>query len=180
MSGPYPEWFYFPAWTSPPDWVAPLVGVIAAARASIDSGTVTGLTSDKVLASLRPSLQKLGYEIETGHTHGGKIRRPVLFGPQGRARVEYQVDGWHPDNRALLEVEAGRSARGNAVYRDLIRTSLIADADYFVLGVMRNYKYGATREVNVESYKDSVSTIAAIYESRRLVLPFRGVLLFGY
>jgi hypothetical protein len=39
---------------------------VAAARPLIDSATVDGLTSDKVLAHLRPGLLKLGYEVEGG------------------------------------------------------------------------------------------------------------------
>jgi hypothetical protein len=35
------------------------------------------------------------------------------------------VDGVHDELGILLEIEAGRGARGNAVYRDLVRTSLI-------------------------------------------------------
>jgi hypothetical protein len=38
----------------------------------------------------------------------------------------------------LVEVEAGRGARGNAVYRDLVRSSLIVDQRFLVLGVMRS------------------------------------------
>jgi hypothetical protein len=34
----------------------------------------------------------------------------------------------------VLEVEAGRGARGNAVYRDLVRSSLIVDQRFLGLG----------------------------------------------
>jgi hypothetical protein len=50
----YPEWFYYPSRTRPPDWVHEFLEVVAAARPLIDSATVDGLTSDKVLAHLRP------------------------------------------------------------------------------------------------------------------------------
>jgi len=31
---------------------------------------------------------------------------------------------------------------GNAIYRDLIRTSLIQDAEYLILGARIHYSYG--------------------------------------
>lgn len=81
----------------------------------------------------------------------------------------------------LLEVEAGRGARGNAVYRDLIRTSLIVDAQYLALGVMQEYRHkSGGKNVVVHSYADAKDQLDAIYASQRLQLPFEGVLLFGY
>src|SRR6266496_3744003 len=97
----YPEWFYYPSRTRPPDWVPELLAVVEAARPLIDSATVDELTSDK-----------------------------------GRERVAYEVDAVHDGLGIVLEVEAGRGARGNAVYRDLVRSSLIVDQRFLVLGVM--------------------------------------------
>jgi hypothetical protein len=136
MSDPtnYPEWFYYPSRTRPPDWVRELLEVVEAARPLIDSATVDELTSDKVLAHLRPGLLKLGYEVEGGKHRAEKIRRPVLFGDQGRERVAYEVDAVHDELGILVEVEAGRGARGNAVYRDLVRSSLIVDQRFLGLG----------------------------------------------
>jgi hypothetical protein len=80
-----------------------------------------------------------------------------------------------------VEVEAGRGARGNAVYRDLIRTSLIVGARYLVLGVMIEYRHQSSgKEVTVRSYEDARSLIEAIFSSGRLGLPFEGILLVGY
>jgi hypothetical protein len=47
----------------------------------------------------------------------------------------------HDELGVVLEVEAGRGARGNAVYRDLIRTSLIVGVRYLALGVMLQYRH---------------------------------------
>jgi hypothetical protein len=99
----------------------------------------------------------------------------------GRPRVAYAIDGFtlsgfHPEHGIVLEVEAGRGAAGNADCRDLIRTSLIIDADYLVLAMMLQYKTGAT---SMRSYERTREQVDAIYESERLRLPFRGVLLIG-
>jgi hypothetical protein len=177
----YPEWFYYLSRTRPPDWVHELLEVIAAARPLIDSATVDGLTSDKVLAQLRPGLLKLGYEVEGGKHRAEKIRRPVLFGDQGRERVAYEVDAVHDELGILVEIEAGRGARGNAVYRDLVRSSLIVDQRFLVLGVMRSYRHQSSgRPIIVSSYRHSKDQLDALYASGRLRLPFEGVLLFGY
>ena len=152
-----------------------------AARPSIESLTVDGLTSDTVLAFLHPGLVGLGYEVEAGKATAQKIRRPVLFGDGGQERVAYEVDGVHDELGIVVEVEAGRGARGNAIYRDLIRTSLIVGARFLVLGLMQEYRHNQSgKVVKVQSYREARDQLDAIYASGRLQLPFEGVLLFGY
>jgi hypothetical protein len=81
----------------------------------------------------------------------------------------------------VVEVEAGRGARSNAVYRDLIRTSLIVNVKYLALGVQLAYRHDAGgREVTVASFAETKTLLEAIYASGRLQLPFEGILLFGY
>ena len=104
------------------------------ARSQIESKATSDLTSDRVLGHLRPGLVALGYEVEAGKKKADRIRRPVLFGDQGAARVSYEVDAVHDELGVLVEVEAGRGARGNAIYRDLVRSSLIVGARYLALG----------------------------------------------
>lgn len=155
--------------------------MVNTARPDIESSKVAGLTSDKVLARLRAGLEGIGFRIETGKTVADRITLPVLFGEQGLPHVRHDVDGVRDDRGVLLEVEAGRGARGNAVYRDLIRTSLIVDAQYLALGVMQEYRHkSGGKNVVVHSYADAKDQLDAIYASQRLQLPFEGVLLFGY
>jgi hypothetical protein len=78
-------------------------------------------------------------------------------------------------------VGAGRGARGNAVYRDLVRTSLIVNARFLALGVMAQYHHKSSgKPIVVRSYDEAKAQIDAIYASQRLQLPFEGILLFGY
>jgi hypothetical protein len=177
----YPDWFYFPSHSEPPGWVADFVGVVRSCQVSIESRSIDSLTSDQVLAVLRPGLTELGYEVEAGKHKAEKIRRPVLFGERGTERVAYEVDAVHDGLGVLVEVEAGRGARGNAVYRDLIRTSLIVGARFLALGVMQEYRHmSGGRPVAVSSYREARDQLDAIFASGRLGLPFDGVLLFGY
>lgn len=179
---PFPLWRYYPANRKPEPWVHELVGVVASARASLDTATVTsGLSSDVVLKLLGPGLTGIGYSIEAGKAAGQRLRRPVLFGEQGIELEAYEVDGWNNEHGIILEVEAGRGAMGNAIYRDLIRTSLIADARFLALGLMVTYRYRSSeRLASTKSYEDGRRILDSIFASGRLRLPFEGVLLFGY
>lgn len=177
----YPLWCYYPSRQKPPPWVTELINAVEQSKADVDSRTISGLTSDKVLAKLRPRLEAIDYTVERGKLKEQRIPLPVLFGEQGAARVSYEVDAVREDIGVLLEVEAGRGARGNAVYRDLIRTSLIFDAHFLALGVMIEYRHKSSgKEIVVQSYQDSKNVLDAIFASQRLKLPFEGVLLFGY
>ena len=67
------------------------------------------------------------------------------------------------------------------MYRDLVRTSLIVDANFLALGVMLQYHHkSGGKPVVVRSYNDAKDQLDAIYASQRLRLPFEGLLLFGY
>jgi len=181
MADPYPRWFYYPSRVIPPAWVDDVVRVFRSARDRIDSEHVQGKQSDGILAELAPGLMDLGFEIETGKGRDDRITRPVLFGDEGRPRVSYEVDGVHDDLGIVLEVEAGRGWMGNAFYRDLVRTSLILNARYLVLGLMTSYRYKSSGRENVNrSYELAKDQLDAVYASDRLALPFEGILLIGY
>jgi hypothetical protein len=113
----YPRWFYFPSRDRPPGWVKQFMSVVQAAESRIRSSSVHGLTSDKVLAELRPGLEAIQYRVEAGKAKLDRIALPVLFGDEGTERVRYEVDAVNEEHGVLVEIEAGRGARGNAVYR---------------------------------------------------------------
>ena len=177
MPRPYPAWKFYPARSPEPDWAAGVVKVFSTARSTIDSVKRHGVSSNAALAAVRPGLTKLGFTIETGKTGAQKITRPVLFGEQGKPIVSYDVDGFHPDHRVVLEVEAGRGAANNADYRDLVRASLMVDADYLIMAMMLEYRTGKTV---MRSYEQTRNRLDAIYASDRLKLPLKGLLLVGY
>jgi hypothetical protein len=179
----YPSWIYYPRNTRPPAWVEQFVGVVADAEGTISTvrAAPASLRSDAVLQAMAAGLIKLGYAVETGKTAAGKIKRPVLFGENGDPTVSYEIDAFHDEFGIVVEVEAGRGARGNANYRDIVRTSLIVDAQYLALLLPVAYRHSSGgREVVVRAYADTRSQLDAIYASERLKLPFVGVLLLGY
>lgn len=135
----------------------------------------TGLSSDEVLKELSLGLIALGYVVESGKTKAAKIFRPVLFGENGVPEVSYEIDAFHDGLGIAVEVEAGRGAANNADYCDIVRTSLILDAQYLVL--MMPITYRST--LSIPAFSRTRHQLEAIYASNRLKLPFLGVLLVG-
>ena len=145
------------------------------------------LKSDQVLEAIRPCLERGGYNVERGKKFVDKIHRPVLFKEMGEHDVQYQIDAYHPDHRVVLEVEAGRGGKGNALYRDIVRMSLMVDADYAAVALPLAYRHrqrskgqAGSHEVDVPAYDEGRRTMDAIYSSGRLQLPFKGFLVIGY
>jgi hypothetical protein len=134
----YPVWKSYPFHLAAPDWSAEVIATFTDARSDIDSQVHQGLPSDGVLRRIRSALEAQGFQVEVGKKDKDKIHRPVLFGDNGETRVRYEVDAYHPGHRVVVEVEAGRGAANNADYRDLVRASLMVDADYLVLAMMQS------------------------------------------
>ncbi len=176
----YPAWKYYPLNSRPPEWVGEVVNVVN--RCELDISTVdahTGLSSDAVLEHLRPGLENLGFEVERGKSANQKVRRTVLYGENGRPAVNYDIDAFNDYLGVAVEVEAGRGAANNADYRDIVRTSLILDAKYLILMQPFAYRPNPTAKP-ISAYDNSKDQLDAIYASRRLTLPFEGILLLGY
>jgi hypothetical protein len=162
--------------------VEPLVGVFHRHRQKIDSLVVheEPMRSDAVLAVIADDLEgDLGFQVERGKRKPGKLHRPVFFGDRGSFLRAYEIDAFQNELGIALEVEAGRATMGNAIYRDLIQASLIVDARFLALAVPLEYRYGE-RPTKEPSYSKTYSVVEAIYGSRRLMLPFEGLLLIGY
>jgi len=100
----------FPRTQTPPPFIEQLIG-----RFQFHAGEIgtchqeKGLTSDSLLAVLRADPRELGFEVEMGKRARDKIMRPVFFGENAEPELQYQIDAWHPDWLAGLEIEAGRA-----------------------------------------------------------------------
>lgn len=175
----FPRWTHFPRNVRSPGWVSGLVEVVRDAEAAISTPLGGRLESDGVLVQLAGGLAALGYTVEKGKKAVDKIDRPVLFGDEGTAAVTMEVDAFHDRHGIAVEVEAGRAWNGNAVYRDIVRTSLLLDAAYMALLVPLAYKPPSVKRA-VPVYDYTRHLLDAIYASQRLHLPFDGVLLVGY
>ena len=183
----YPSWSYFPRNVRPPTWVNDLVALTISVQDEIATDVpVVGIekpdrTSDAILAKLTPGMQSLGYQVETGKKRDQKITRPVLYGDDGIPDVSYDIDAFHDGLGIAVEVEAGRGAANSADYRDIVRTSLLLDAEYLAMFMPLAYRSGQGKRATVmPAYNNTRRQLNAIYASLRLRLPFKGILLVGY
>lgn len=139
-----------------------------------------GLTSDGVLSILRPELVDIGWQVEQGKRADQKVRRPVFYGENAQPDLQYEVDAWHPEWRAGMEVEAGRAWMGNAVYRDLIQALVMVDMEFLFLAVPQSYKYKTGgRETISRDYENTVAVAEALYGHSRIRMPF-DLCVIGY
>jgi hypothetical protein len=179
MSVDYPKFIFFPKSASPPEWVEELAAVFTAQRHAIDTAGGNWNKSDAGLRLLRTGLEALDFQVETGKKRHQKLHRPVFFGEQGKPTTQYEIDAYHPGLRIVVEIEAGRSLHGGALYRDIIRLSLMADCDYAVIAVPLSYRIGPKKRSS-SVYQNAAAVLDAIYGTNRLQLPFKGLLLIGY
>jgi hypothetical protein len=181
MTNDYPRFIYFPRSNPPPAWATAVAKCFNAAQEHIDTSASNGGQSDAILAHLRLGLEAIGFKVETGKKHAEKLQRPVFFGENGKPSHQYQVDAYHARERILLEVEAGRAIMGNAIYKDIVHMSLIADADYAVIGIPLRYRYkSGGKDVAGANYEKAKNILETIWGTDRLKLPFKGMLLVGY
>ena len=171
----------FPRTRPPPGFLAGLVARFEEHAGEIGTPYLEkGLTSDEVLAVLRPDLIDLGFEVEASKQIGDKIRRPVFFGENAQPELQYEVDAWHPEWLAGLEIEAGRAWMGNAIYRDLIQALVIVDMDHLILAVPQGYRYKSGGRVTASrDYDNTVAVAQALYAHSRVEMPF-SLCVIGY
>ena len=140
-------------------------------------GLKKGLKSNQVLDRIRQDLTKLGFQVESGKK---RIKRPVLFGENGRPIVGYRIDAYHPKWQAVLEVEAARAWNGGAVFRDLIHAIVMVRVNYLVLAVPNAYKYRRVgRATSTPDYTSSRDLLETLYKQPDFRMPYYTVLI-GY
>ena len=166
------DWIFFPLSSEPPEIVRKTVATFEGVENQIGSGSFT-LESNRVLAAVRPGLEALGFRVEGGKAARQKISVPVLYGLRGGVKKTFEADAWHPKEKLVLEVEAGRGVTNNQFLKDLFEACMMQDVEYLVIAV--RLVYGGSRNF------ETVSTfLETLYASSRLSLPLKGVGLIGY
>lgn len=171
----------FPRTQPPPAFTGEIVEAFRSSEASICTRTLEkGLTSDAVLAAVRPTLLALGFAVETSKLAADKIRRPVFFGENGQPDLQYEIDAFHSEWRCGLEVEAGRGWMGNAVYRDLVQALVMVELETLVLAVANTYRYQSGGKLTVSrDYENAIAVADSLYGHSRIAMPYRLVII-GY
>lgn len=171
----------FPRTEPPANFISEVIAAFERHSKEIDTAQLKrGLTSDQALTVLRADLLALGFEVEAGKRVEDKIKRPVFFGENAQPDLQYEVDAWHPEWRAGLEIEAGRAWMGNAIYRDLIQALVMVEMDHLILAVPKTYNYKTSgRKTISRDYDHTVSVAQALYGHSRIAMPF-SLCVIGY
>lgn len=173
MSKSLLNWQYFPKHSQAPIGLLKVVECFKESAEEIQSKGNVGQTSNEVLAKLRPGLQSIGFQVETGKTAEQKIKVPVLFGANGKVEKAFEADGYHATEKIVIEVEAGRGVVNYQFLKDLFQACVMQDVDYAVIAVRNDYR-------GSDDFSKVVSFIDTLYASQRLKLPLTGILIVGY
>jgi hypothetical protein len=128
--------------------------------------------SDRVLEILQPGLTSLGFEVEDKRK-GKSIKRPVLFGRNGKWQKWFKVDAFHQDERTAIEIEAGRAYTNFQFLKDIFEACVMYDVEYLAIAVRRTY----IKNKDFEKILDFMDTL---YASGRLHIPLKGIVIIGY
>ena len=167
------NWQYFPKHSQAPSGLLNVVQCFIDVADQIQSRGNVGQTSNEVLAKLRPGLQSKGFLVETGKTSEEKIKVPVLYGANGKIEKYFEADGYNPNEKIVIEVEAGRGVVNFQFLKDLFQACVMQDVEYAVIAVRNDYR-------GSDDFLKVVSFIETLYASQRLKLPLLGVLIIGY
>ena len=132
-----------------------------------------GQESNAVLKKVRDGLVQIGFNVESSKTKEGKISIPVLFKENGQVDVKFEADAYHPGEKIVLEVEAGRGVTNYQFLKDLFQACVMQDVDYFAVAIRQDYRGN-------NDYKKVVGFFDTIFASNRLTLPLKGILIIGY
>jgi hypothetical protein len=131
------------------------------------------LSSNEVLESLRPHLEKIDFVCEIDKTKAGKISVPVLFGCDNKIDKAFNADAVSKDGKIVIEIEAGRATENNQFLKDIFQASMMFEVEYLVIVVRNIYRKHKDFEI-VHTFLET------LYISNRLHLPLKGILLVGY
>lgn len=166
-------WQHFPKSVTCPKNLLEIVTVFENSSAKITSRDNVGQVSNDVLAHVRLGLESLGFLVESGKTSDEKIRIPVLYGPNGKPEKSFDADAYHPEQKIVVEVEAGRAVTNYQFLKDLFQACVMQDVDYAVIAVRQDYR-------GSDDYGKVISFIETLYASTKLQLPLKGLLILGY
>lgn len=133
----------------------------------------SNLESNEVLKFIEADLVKAGFKVETSRRD--KIKRPVLYGRQGKSEKSFDVDGFHESEGIILEVESGRGFTNNQFLKDFFSGCAMQGVRHIAIAL--RLKYGKTQH---EDFEAACSYFDAIYASGRMQFPIESLLVIGY
>ena len=171
------NWSYFPKTDPLPEILNDTISIFEKNHSKIDSTkndtNKLRLSSDKVLKVVEEDFTDAGFSIETGKKKSEKIRVPVLYGHQGTVAQAFEVDGWHKEQKIVLEIEAGRAYSNHQFLKDIFEASVMVNTDYLVLAVRNIYN----KQKDYQIIRDWLDTL---FVTKRIKFELKGILLIGY
>ena len=131
------------------------------------------LSSNEVLETVRPHLEKINFTCETGKSRDSKISVPVLFGFNNKIDKSFNADAVSNDGKIVIEIEAGRATENNQFLKDIFQACMMFEVEYLVIVVRNIYRKHKDFEI-IHTFLET------LYISNRLHLPLKGLLLIGY
>ena len=131
------------------------------------------LTSNEVLAVLRPYFESIGFTVECGKSREEKIDVPVLFGVNNKVDKFFYADAISKDGKTVIEVEAGQATENHRFLKDIFEACMMFDVEYLVLAVRNKYR-------SHYDFDRVYTFLETLYISNRLHLPLIGIMLIGY
>jgi len=131
------------------------------------------LSSNEVLAVVRPHLEKINFVVETGKSASNKINVPVLFGFNNRIDKSFNADAISQNGKVVIEVEAGRATENNQFLKDIFQACMMCEVETLVI-VVRN-EYRKHQDFNIVH-----TFLETLYISNRIHLPLSEIVLIGY
>lgn len=166
------QYQYYPKSRLLPEMLRHVVDVFVTQEYLISSQT-HHLKSNDVLHILSSSLISLGFKVEVSKRFEDKIRIPVLFGRNGEIEKYFEADCYHPIQKVIIEIEAGRAVANYQFLKDIFQACVIHDVEQLVIAVRNDY-LGKNDFETVTNFMDT------LYASNRLNLPLKGILIIGY
>ncbi|MEH7181093.1 hypothetical protein [Neobacillus vireti] len=166
------NWQYYPKTDLIPNHLYAVVNIFENKQNQIDSSKFT-LPSNDVLAVIAEELEALHYQVEKSKREIDKIKVPVLFGRNGKLELYFEADAYHPIQKTVIEVEAGRAVDNFQFLKDLFQAAMMHDVEYLTIAVRTYYR----KQKDFEKVTQFFDTL---YASSRLKLPFKGILIIGY
>ena len=97
----------------------------------------------------------------------------MLFSHNGDVAQAFEVDGWHTDQKIVLEIEAGRALVNHQFLKDIFCASVMVNVDYLVLAVRQVYK-------KQQDFKKIAEWLDTLFITNRIRLSLKGIRLIGY
>ena len=169
-----PRWKSYPVSHRPPEFLPGVLEVFSEVWSDLNSED-NGLLSNDALALVAPGLARLGFQVETGKRVAERVSVPVLFGENGTVIKSFHADAYLVDTGVVVEIEAGQAVDNHRFLKDLFQACVMQDVNHLVIAVQTHY--GKNKR---DDYRTVERFFDTLYQSGRLNVPLKSIVLIGY